>query len=159
MSAPPPAEQAFGGDAQRSSKVQEFEGLINEQLKAELQRVLDERDRLYEQIAHLMQLRNNMSAMQEQNRGSLKTMVDLGRNFYVQARIPDTSWVYVDVGLGFHAQMTPAEAIAFSTRREAKLNEAAEARTERAAQLKAQIKLTIGAIDEIIAGRVAKPEG
>ena len=74
------------------------------------------------------------------------------------ARRPDTSWVYVDVGLGFHAQMTPAEAIAFSTRREAKLNEAAEARTERAAQLKAQIKLTIGAIDEIIAGRVAKPE-
>ena len=79
--------QAFGGDAQRSSKVQEFEGLINEQLKAELQRVLDERDRLYEQIAHLMQLRNNMSAMQEQNRGSLKTMVNLGRNFYVQARM------------------------------------------------------------------------
>ena len=67
---------------------------------------------------------------------------------------PDTSWVYVDVGLGFHAQMTPAEAIAFSTQRESKLSEAAEALTQRAAKLKAQIKLTIGAIDEILAGRV-----
>lgn len=35
--------------------------------------------------------------------------------------------MYVDVGLGFHAQMTPAEAIAFSTQRESKLTEAAEA--------------------------------
>ena len=124
-------------------------------------------------------------------------------------RQPDTSWVYVDVGLGFHAQMTPAEAIAFSTQRESKLTEAAEALarcgeqpprassqiqhtpfqrqiklwaasgqwaemlwlarhtvghasvllfsaqalTQRAAKLKAQIKLTIGAIDEILAGR------
>lgn len=42
-------------------------------------------------------------------------------------RRPDTSWVYVDVGLGFHAQMTPAEAIAFSMQRESKLTEAAEA--------------------------------
>ena len=31
------------------------------------------------------------------------------------------------MGLGFHAQMTPAEAIAFSTQRESKLTEAAEA--------------------------------
>lgn len=113
--------------------------------------------------------------------------------------------MYVDVGLGFHAQMTPAEAIAFSTQRESKLTEAAEALarcgeqpsrassqiqhtpfqrliklwaasgqwaemlwlawhtsvlvfstqalTQRAAKLKAQIKLTIGAIDEILAGR------
>ena len=130
-------------------------------------------------------------------------------------RRPDTSWVYVDVGLGFHAQMTPAEAISFSTQRESKLTEAAEARppvensrpeasasspsstphqrqtklratsslgqprpmgrdalagrpyhpalflltqalTQRAAKLKAQIKLTIGAIDEILAGRVVQ---
>ena len=67
-----------------SSKVQ-VEGLINEQLKAEPTGAGRE-DRLYEQIAHLMQLRNNMSAMQEQNRGSLKTMVDPAQLF-VQARM------------------------------------------------------------------------
>ena len=165
----------------RESKVQEFEALINERLKVELQSVQDERDRLHEQIAHCIELRNNMTMVQDQQRRSLKTMVDLGCNFYVQARMyaraakarsaqvlavlisthgrgallgrPDTSWVYVDVGLGFHAQMTPAEAIAFSTQREGKLTEATEALRQRAAKLKAQIKLTIGAIDEIIAGR------
>ena len=52
---------------------------------------------------------------------------------------PDTSWVYVDVGLGFHAQMTPAEAIAFSTQRESQLSKAAEALTQQAAKLKAQV--------------------
>ena len=37
--------------------------------------------------------------------------------------------MYVDVGLGFHAQMTSAEAISFSTQRESKLTEAAEVLT------------------------------
>mmetsp|Transcript_8165 Transcript_8165/g.16404 ORF Transcript_8165/g.16404 Transcript_8165/m.16404 type:complete len:141 (+) Transcript_8165:101-523(+) len=133
--------------------VEELEAIVNERLKVELEGVQDERDRVYEKISHCLELRNNMTMLQEQNRRSLKTMVDLGCNFYVQARIPDTSWVYIDVGLGFHAQMTPAEAIAFSTQRESQLSEAAEALTQRAAKLKAQIKLTIGAIDEILAGR------
>ena len=70
----------------------------------------------------------------------------------VQRRRPDTSWVYVNIGLGFHAQMTPTEAISFSNQREKALSEAAEALTQRAATLKAKIKLTMGAIDEIIAG-------
>ena len=48
--------------------------------------------------------------------------------------------------------MTPAEAIAFSTQHEATLGEAAEALTQRAANLKAKIKITIAAIDEIMAG-------
>merc|ERR1712194_872241 len=132
--------------------VQELEALVNERFRVELEEVQDERDRLYERIAQCMELKNNMTMLQDQKRTSLKTMVDLGCDFYVQARIPDTSWVYVKVGLGFHAQMTPTEAISFSTQREKALTEAVEVLTQRSATLKAQIKLTIGAIDEIIAG-------
>ena len=39
----------------------------------------------------------------EQQR-SFKTMVDLGKSFYMQTKVPDTSSIYVSVGLGFHAQ-------------------------------------------------------
>ena len=68
--------------------VNELEALINERLKSELQRVQDERDQLYERISDCMELRNNMAMLQdEQHRSSLKTMVDLGCDFYVQARM------------------------------------------------------------------------
>ena len=67
--------------------VQELEALVNERLKVELEEVQDERDQLYERISQCMELKNNMTMLQDQNRSSLKTMVDLGCNFYVQARM------------------------------------------------------------------------
>jgi len=72
---------------------------------------------------------------------------------------PDTSSVYVAVGLGFHAEMTIEEAIAFATAREGRLNDAADRLTQRAAQLKARIKLVVGAIDELVAAsQTLRPE-
>ena len=67
--------------------VQELEALVNERLRVELEQVQDERDRLYERISHCMELKNNMTMLQDQKRSSLKTMVDLGCSFYVQARM------------------------------------------------------------------------
>ena len=66
------------------------------------------------------------------------------------AHRPDTSRVYVDVGLGFHAEMTIDEAVSFASKREAVHNSSANALTQQAAQLKAKIKLVIGAIDELV---------
>ncbi|EOD33618.1 hypothetical protein EMIHUDRAFT_48894, partial [Emiliania huxleyi CCMP1516] len=80
------------------------EHLVNEQLKSDLQQVLERRDALYERIAHCLELRNNMTMLLDEQLHSLKTKVNLGCDFYVDASIPDTSWVYVSVGLGFHAQ-------------------------------------------------------
>ena len=57
--------------------------------------------------------------------------------------------MYVSVGLGFHAQMTISEAISFATAREARLNETADKLTQHVVQLKARVKLVIGAIDEL----------
>lgn len=71
------------------------------------------------------------------------------------ARRPNTLHVYVSVGLGFHAQMTLQEAIDFATKREAALSIAAEMHTQRAALLKAKIKLAIGALDELVRTREA----
>ena len=46
--------------------------------------------------------------------------------------------------------MTHDEAIAFSTRREQELSKSAERLTDRASELKARIKLVMGAIDELV---------
>eukprot|EP00964_Phaeocystis_antarctica_P146531 scaffold112841_cov60-Phaeocystis_antarctica.AAC.2 len=71
----------------RMRSVQELEALVNERFKVELEEVQDERDRLYERISQCMELKNNMNMLLDQKRSSLKTMVDLGCNFYVQARM------------------------------------------------------------------------
>lgn len=126
-----------------------YEELLNERLKVELERVHDQRDRLHEQIAHTLELRNNVQLVLDQKQTSLKTMVNLGSDFYVQAHVPDTSYIYVSVGLGFHAQLTLDEALTFCTQREAQLNEAVETLTDRGARLKARIKLVLAAIDEL----------
>ena len=79
-----------------------------------------------------------------------KTMVDLGCDFYVQAVVPDTQWIYVHVGLGFQAQMTLAEAITFSMQQETALSSSVAPLTDRVVRLKARIKCVVGAIDEIM---------
>ena len=45
--------------------------------------------------------------------GTLKTQVDLGNNFFCQAKVPDTSLVCVAIGFGFFVEMTLDEAAAF----------------------------------------------
>ena len=35
-----------------------------------------------------------------------KTLVDIGAEVYCQAKVPDTSRVYISVGLGFHVEST-----------------------------------------------------
>lgn len=136
--------------AARRQKIDKLEEIIEEQLKVELQRVHDERTALQKRTTDVLELRNNVRLLQEQKQSSLKTMVNLGSDFYVQARVPDTQWIYVSVGLGFHPQMTLAEAETFCMQREATLTASSEALTERAAQLKARIKLAMGAIDEMM---------
>ena len=105
-----------------ATEAAQLEELINETLRRELQSALDARDKLYEKIAACMELRTNCQQLLERGQRELKTMVNLGSDFYVQAHVPDTGWIYVDVGLGFHAQMTLDEACAFATQREAALN-------------------------------------
>ena len=67
------------------ARVMRLEALINEHLKVELQRVLDRRDALYEQIAQCLELRNNMTMLSSQKLGAVKTQVNLGCDFYVDA--------------------------------------------------------------------------
>jgi prefoldin alpha subunit len=96
-----------------------------------------------------LELRNNVQMLLDQKKTSIKTQVNLGSDFYVQAHVPDTSKIMVSIGLGFHAELTLDEAVTLCTQREAHYTAAAEELTERAARLKARIKLVYGAIDEL----------
>jgi prefoldin alpha subunit len=137
-------------DDQSIKKIEQYEELLNEKLRAELEALQEERDTLNEKQANWMQLRLNSQQLIDQKQKTLKTMVDLGGGgFYMQAKVPDTSSIMVSVGLGFHAEMTLAEAVELCTRREFYYKTAAKALTEQIARKKARIKLVAAAIDEV----------
>ncbi|CAG8573249.1 53_t:CDS:2 [Diversispora eburnea] len=68
-------------------------------------------------------------------------MVDLGSNFYVQAKVPDTTYIYINVGFGFHVQLTLDEAIAFIEKKEAMLQKRSNKYTQDIAKINAHIKV------------------
>ncbi|KAJ3583206.1 hypothetical protein NHX12_034177 [Muraenolepis orangiensis] len=105
-----------------SDKVLQYENFINDVLRKDLQRVLEQRDGVYEKIAQYLQLKNTIQILQESGDNELKTEVDLGCHFYVQAHVEDSSTVCVAVGYGFFVEMSHAEALRFIEKKTKQLN-------------------------------------
>ncbi|XP_077370274.1 protein UXT isoform X2 [Festucalex cinctus] len=124
----PPVSSKTNANSQGAveSKVLQYERFIDEVLKKDLQcvcvcvyiyiflrRVMEQRDAVYEQVSHYLQLKNTLQALQETDSQSLKADVDLGCNFYVQAKVEDSSKIFVLVGFGFFVEMDHTEALRF----------------------------------------------
>ncbi|KAF9986801.1 hypothetical protein BGZ75_001422 [Mortierella antarctica] len=137
-------------------KLARYETFVNESLKSDLKDALDARDAIYEQTSEYLKLAKDIEVIKENGLTEMKTQVDLGSNFYVQAKIPDTKYIYVNVGFGFHAQLTLDEALVFISKKEAHLQKdqslyrKAEKYTEKASQIRAHIKLVLEAMAEIM---------
>lgn len=132
-------------------KVMEYEQFLNERLKTDLQAVLVSRDSVFTDIAEYMQLKNAIEQIQERKTDSthLKTMVDLGCNFYAKARVPDPSRVWVAVGFGVFVEFSHREGIQFIDKKVAHLTKKAEELTAKACQIKARIRAVVEALHEL----------
>ncbi len=81
-----------------------------------------------------LELKSSIELLQANKVTSMKTMVDLGCDFYMKAKVyefffhhsitslnlnrPDISKIFVLVGLGFHVEFTLPEALAFVDKKE-----------------------------------------
>merc|ERR1711864_67566 len=113
---------------------------------------LELRDKVYEEQAEFLALRNSIKAIKlaELVPGELlKTKVDLGCNFYCQARVPDPTRICVSVGLGFFPELTLEEALVFINKKEKLLEAQADKLTADCCKLKANIKLVLGGLQEL----------
>ncbi|KAI8527564.1 hypothetical protein RHMOL_Rhmol12G0084700 [Rhododendron molle] len=68
----------------------------------------------------------------------------------MQADVPDTRSIFVDIGLGFHVEFTWSEALNYIARREEKLARQIEDYTRLIASIKAQIKMVCEGIRELL---------
>ncbi|XP_019716196.1 protein UXT [Hippocampus comes] len=147
----PPAIHKTNTDSHGTvdSKVLQYERFIDEVLKKDLQRVTEQRDAVYEQISHYLQLKNTLQALQETDSHRLKTDVDLGCNFYVQAEVEDSSKIFVLVGFGFFVEMDHAEALHFIDKKTSQLTAFTDQLTKDCAKIKANIRLVLQGLREL----------
>ncbi|XP_039768368.1 protein UXT isoform X2 [Ornithorhynchus anatinus] len=68
-------------------KVLQYEAFVSDVLQRDLRQVLTQREEIYEQLAHYLQLKNIIERLQESADPELHTQVDLGCNFYVSAEV------------------------------------------------------------------------
>ncbi|KAJ2764001.1 hypothetical protein IWQ56_004648 [Coemansia nantahalensis] len=97
--------------------VQKYEDFIRTRLQPDLAQALEARDALYTRMSEYLKLKTHIDTIRSQKLAELETKVDLGPNFYAKAFVPDTSYIYVSVGFGFHLQMTLEEADSFIDRK------------------------------------------
>merc|ERR1712083_273610 len=77
----------------------------------------------------------------------LETMVDIGCQFYAKAFVPDTSRIFVDIGLGFRLEMQLPEACDFLGHKEKYLLGRLDRQKSRTAQIKADIHEALHLLD------------
>ena len=71
-----------------SEKISRYENFLNDTLRDDLKKELTSRDSLFEDVAAYTQLRQTINCMQElPKEEGLRTQVDIGCNFYVQAHV------------------------------------------------------------------------
>ncbi|XP_028849347.1 protein UXT [Denticeps clupeoides] len=132
-----------------ADKVLQYETFVDDVLKRDLRRVLEQRDAVYEKIAQYLQLKNVIQSLQESSSQELKTEVDLGCNFYVQAHVPDASRICVAVGYGFFVEFTHSEALRFIEKKTHQLTAYTETLTKDSAKIKANIRMVLEGLREL----------
>lgn len=124
-----------------TEKIQQYEHFLSNVLRQDLKEELERRDKLFEDIANHSQLKQTIDCILLANCDEgLRTQVDLGSNFYVQAHVPDVSHIYVNVGLGIHIELTLEEAQTFIDKRLKILNKKVQQSTKKSAKIKGDIK-------------------
>lgn len=136
-------------NANVDQKVLQYETFINEVLRRDLQKVLEQRDSVYEKISQYLLLKNTIQSLQESGSQRLKTDVDLGCNFYVQADVEDSSRIFVAVGYGFFVEMTHDEALGFIEKKTSQLTAFTEQLTKDSAKIKANIRMVLEGLREL----------
>ena len=147
------SSQAGGEGGLLAQKVTEYERFLNERLKRDLKALLDNRDLVHSDIAEYLQLQRVLEQLESggatRGDGELKTMVDLGCNFYSQAVVPDPARVCVAVGFGMFVEFSRSEAVEFIKKKVAALTERAEELTTQACQVKARIRIVVEGLREL----------
>ena len=146
--------------ASKAVKVESYEAFLNERLKTDLKKVMDLRDNVNSEIAEYLQLRNVIERIKESDSAkmdTLRTMVDLGANFFCQARVTNPNKIFVCIGYGFYVELSLDEALSFIDKRVALLNSRVQELTKDVSEISARVRIVVEGLRELQFGQL-KPE-
>lgn len=146
--------------ASKAVKVESYEAFLNERLKTDLKKVMDLRDSVNSEVAEYLQLRNVIERIKESDSAkmeTLRTMVDLGANFFCQARVTNPNKIFVCIGYGFYVELSLDEALSFIDKRVALLNSRVQELTQDVSEISARVRIVVEGLRELQFGQL-KPE-
>eukprot|EP00795_Rhopilema_esculentum_P010896 gene10896-19725_t len=145
--------RSFKAQMEINDTILYYESFINDVLKRDLQKVIDQRDEIYSKVAEYLQLKRSIEQFESKplllSKKSAKVMTDIGCNFYCQAKITDTSKVLIAVGFGFFVEFTLKEGIDFISKKMDTLTKQTEKLTMDIAKIKALIKLVLSGLTDL----------
>eukprot|EP00696_Hemimastix_kukwesjijk_P008906 gnl/Hemi2/21237_TR7045_c0_g1_i1.p1 gnl/Hemi2/21237_TR7045_c0_g1~~gnl/Hemi2/21237_TR7045_c0_g1_i1.p1 ORF type:complete len:150 (-),score=25.79 gnl/Hemi2/21237_TR7045_c0_g1_i1:70-519(-) len=120
-----------------------YEQFVDQRLRVDLAALLADRDSVYGRLSDLEELRKNILVIRNGHPAgtTMKTMINLGSDFFVRADVPDPSKLFLDIGLGFHVELTLDEALDVITTLETFHQRHAESLNKKVADLKSHLSM------------------
>ncbi|KAG5517816.1 hypothetical protein PMAC_000269 [Pneumocystis sp. 'macacae'] len=126
------------------SKIEKYQLFITNILQPKLQSLIEEREQLDKSLLEYFKLKSHIFQIQNEKLDQIKVMIDIGSNFYVQSKIPDTSKIIVSLDCcRIYIEMTHDEALEFINKKENILKKRAEIKSNYINQIRAQIVITM----------------
>lgn len=129
----------------QKEKLEEF---INDHLREDLKVYEAHLNHINSEIMEYNQLRHTTDTINNHLKDGFKTKVDIGGNFFVQAKVDDTDRILVNVGLNHFVEFRLDEAIKFCDFKVRVLNKEADVIREESLKCRANIKLALMCIGE-----------
>lgn len=120
-----------------------LETFINDHLREDLKVYEMHLNHINNEIVEYNQLRHTAETISNHLTDGFKTKVDIGGNFFVQAKVDDTDRILVNVGLNHFVEFRLDEAIKFCDFKVRVLNKEADVIREESLKCRANIKLAL----------------
>jgi prefoldin alpha subunit len=115
---------AVSVDEETKAKLEEYAHFVKATLRPNLQQALHSQHDIESQLHDFKELHKRLMEWETRATQDRTTTADLGHErVFCRARVTDPSAVFVDVGYGFHVELRIEEAMQFTLKRIAFLNE------------------------------------
>jgi len=150
-----------GLDASIHAKIQQYQQFIDKTLRRDLATCTQITEKIQQKHNEYSALRQSLVALQsaheserassgEEEVGPMKTRINIGNEFYMQAVVPNPTYVFVDVGLGFHVELRLDEAVRWIDEKLPTLQKRIDRLKQQTADIQSKIKLVYEGIAQIM---------
>lgn len=120
-----------------------LEVFINDYLKEDLKHLEKYINVYNEEIMEFVQLKNTIQTMRDNLSDGYKTQMNIGGNFFMEAKVDDLETILVDIGKGVYIPFTAEEALKFADFKIKILNNECDVLREESVKKRSEIKVAL----------------